>query len=805
MGIKYEPVESYCYDTLTLLDEILGFKLDSQEFISNEKIISKIGTEIDRLNSIREGHTLFSVTKDKDRTLILLLKKDNSYYIYSWKLKEAIEKKIDVEVHENSTNGNLYDFIVNGSHYSNRGIVASSCIVETLNGYNSNLIAGKNFTNYCKENKVLTSLRGEVIEKFIPTVIDIGKKRSSHINKYVNEQKEVIQNFLKKYHDIPFTLSCEFGKVTSTDRFMAAEIATVKEIGGKRHHAIKWTNYRKFSENLVHGIVTNSSHPTTRYRDVNVQQFGKSYIFTCDLRYSNNSDNFDPSYFERIPYNLLDEGRLILGYRVSDYDWRVIISPDPKVDPDFKETFEKDVKNLLSVEVDYSFNLNNSFIEIKERGTNMYFHQYADSKPNTYEDEDADLEARNSKTINPMQEKLKTLKKMCDEYNYVVKKNKAIGEDITVTDKIKYNHEEGKISYNDFSIAINDDYIKAKLYEEFQNKLVDFYRNETSEQVILDSLIAKIFHALTQRLDTKQIETIDIPVKLNGSIDIKITGKPSVRRQKTEDETKEGRIISVGKIFYLNDQRFNKNELLVVLKEITCYRNQEEADAFITNIGRLGLSVYIGITTGYEVNTWKDKDNPQDRIFKFKKLQGRSNYQLLLDNTSIPIKGKKLIGLLYENFIGDNPPNFLTKIPQYIYDSCESTMEYLKYKVLIDSTYEKYKDNAKAFLNKKVDDLDGKHVKYFNKRSRKKLDAVFLTGISGRNYVVAYDSKDSFVFMDPEAAEDPDTYKEGKYICMVDQSNIKSNISFDTVVSKLMALKNDSSIAHTIYNLQEEL
>jgi hypothetical protein len=345
------------------------------------------------------------------------------------------------------------------------------------------------------------------------------------------------------------------------------------------------------------------------------------------------------------------------------------------------------------------------------------------------------------------------------------------------------------------------------LFEEFNQKLIMYYRDNTrSEQEILDELISNTFKYLASRLESKQIESIDIPININGTISLKITGKPSVRRKKTEDET-EGKVLSVGRMYYINDQRFNKNELVIVLKEMICYRDQKQADKFIENVGKLGLSVYIGITTGYEVNfsTRRDEESNINRIFKFKKLTGRSSYQLLLDNTSIPIKGKKLIGLLYEKFIGENPPNFLSKIPTIIHESCQSSLEYLKYKILIDSTYDKYKTNAKEFLNKKVTDLGASHVKYNNQRSRKIMDAIYVTGASGRHYVIAYDFKDSFVFMDPVVDSGENTFKDGKYICMIDQSNIKSNISFDTVVSKLMALKNDSSIAHTIYNLQDEL
>ena len=146
--MKYEPTSDHCYSTLSLLEKILSFKLDSQEFISNEKIISKIGIEIDRLNKIKDGHTLLSITKDTNRTLILILKKENEYHIFSWKLKESIEKKIDVEIHEISNDSKIYDYIHEGPYYTYE-VKVSSIIVETLNGYNTNILQGQHFVEFC--------------------------------------------------------------------------------------------------------------------------------------------------------------------------------------------------------------------------------------------------------------------------------------------------------------------------------------------------------------------------------------------------------------------------------------------------------------------------------------------------------------------------------------------------------------------------------------------------------------------------------------------------------------------------------
>jgi hypothetical protein len=128
-------------------------------------------------------------------------------------------------------------------------------------------------------------------------------------------------------------------------------------------------------------------------------------------------------------------------------------------------------------------------------------------------------------------------------------------------------------------------------------------------------------------------------------------------------------------------------------------------------------------------------------------------------------------------------------------------MEYLKYRFLIDSTYEEFKNKSQEFLNKKVSDVDGRFVKYIHKG--KYLDGILVQGISKKMYIIAYDKTNSYVFASP--TQEGEHYIGGKYICMVDQSSIKSNIGYDTLISKLMALRNDSIIAPTIYNLQTEI
>jgi len=508
---------------------------------------------------------------------------------------------------------------------------------------------------------------------------------------------------------------------------------------------------------------------------MSAEQIGSSYMFTTkSSRWETPEGKFDENNLIRIPYNLIDKDRLILACRTKKFEWNIFVSPDPKVDVNYKETFEKDINDYLKRTCNKLDGTDTTYIYDEAVQGLLYYSTFITNAKHS------------NANIKGIPLYLKAMKDMLDEYNYVIKKNKATGSDVTITDNIKYNHEKGRISYNDFSIEIDDEMLKADLYETFNAHLIKYYRNESTEQEILDNITYTVFISLQRRINNNR-SNFSITIKINDVVEINLKARKS---------EKNGAIF-----YYLNNKRFNKNEIITLLREMTCYRNATEATAFISNISRLGLAVYIGITTGYEVKISKDKN----QVFKFRKLKGRANYQLILDGTDVPIKGKKLITLLYNDFIGEYVNNFKNKIPEYIYECTGSAVEYLKYKALIDSSYEAFKEKSHEFLRKKIKDMDAKETKYYNKKARKVFDAIYVEGTSKNKYIIAYDTKNSYVFMAPEYDEAEKRYGEGKYICMIDQSNIKSNISYDTVIAKLMALKNDSSIAHTIYNLEEEL
>jgi histone H3/H4 len=495
-------------------------------------------------------------------------------------------------------------------------------------------------------------------------------------------------------------------------------------------------------------------------------------IWIAETRPNSYYDDTPLENFNRIPYNHIDEGRYVVGIPRASGAYDIIIAGDPRIDKDCKE-------NLCKVLERYAETIAKNLTKLT--GTTI-----KDNK-NTmrYEDFESSV-TKESQDVKPLQIRLKALKKMVDEYQYIVKKQEAVGTDVKISDKVVYNHKEGKVSYNDFSIAINDEMLKGRLFQAFEKYLVTYYRGETTEETILNDILDKIFEELKARVNSFSSENTTIKIVLNECITVDLEIKTSKNKSK---------------LLYLNGQRFNKNEVLTVLREITCYRNQEEANRFISNIGKLGLSVYIGITTGYEATIDGNK-----KLFRFKKLKGRSNYTLLLDTIEIGIKGKDLINTLFSQFIGDRVPDFQGKVPKLIFESVESSADYVKYKFLIDTAYEAFKARSEEFLKKKVSDVGGEFCKYFNTNGKRIMSAISLTGMSGRKYIIAYDAKNSYVFLDPQVKQgEKNTYEEGKYVCMIDQSNIKSNIGYDTVISKLLALKNDSVIARNIYNLEEEI
>jgi len=771
MEFKYTRASS----KLDLLDKLLKCKLTAQQYTNYESILKKLAKLIDRLGKAThdKGHALIGIENGLNNDIILIvIEEKEKYTLYTWARTEVIERPLSFNIY---TENYMEDtnLLINDAKTNtplSKEEVISLMLTQDLTGYSLNNLKIKEYIAFSQsgeaDNEV--TIQTPFIKELAKTI-----KQVKTINKIEREKIiSTISSFAQKQDCENLALNINIDGL-QTDYICIGKITDIRQVGNNRHFKLEYIS-RKGSAPLHKGSVVASVHPG-KYHALNINKLGEIYIADSAHNYYGENNTFALENFKNIPYNYVDLNREFLAIKRSSNSWKIIISGDPRVDESFKNTFIEVINRYIKHCLIQDLNLNGTTIT---DGLSIYDYNVYESRLRS---ELKAEEIKNKGIRLPIQ----TLQKMISEYKYIVKKHRSVGKDVYITDKVIYNHTIGKISYGDFSIATSDELMKSRLYDKFEEYLIEFYRGTLTEEQILNGLLDKFFNELKERMTQVTGTGFESKITINDNTEINL---------KVVKTTRGANLV------YLNDQRFNRNEVLVVLREITCYRDKEEAKKFIANVGKLGLSVYIGITTGFELST-----SNENKIYKFKKEKGRSAYKLILDDLELNIKGKKLISLLYNDFIENRPFSFNNKLEKTIFNSVESSLDYLKYKFLIDSSYTAFKEKSKLFLDKKIDDIEGERCTYLPKKRHNPLDAVKLTGISGNTYIVCYDSKESFVFINPQKEEKNDYWNGGKYICMVDQSNIKSNIGYDTVISKLMALKNDSLIAGTIYNLNEEL
>lgn len=753
---NYKKSSYIAANGIDILECLVDCNMTATEFVNNQKIVEGIGEIVDEFVKKQQGHLLLKVTS-RNNTKLLLLSLYRWVQIHSWDLDESIDKIIEVEkMCEGDTT--VQEMISSRRNLKEEEYL-ECMITQTFDGYVINETRAKNMEDFLSESLQIEGDK-KVKERLEELEQSIAQTKRKH--------RGTVINYVKKLNCPELKLRISTDRAIDQHGISLVKIDEVRRIGNTRFYKIK-------VQDLGTGKIRTASFKRTATADsgtLNVVRADK--VHYVSLKNNNYNNTFPIDRCGYIPFNMIDQGREMIAFYVGAYNWKMIIGEDPRINPEHKTKLKEAAESLIEERCKKCINLGGTRIE----NSNQY------------------VISSYSNDTEEMSQMLKELRGMVDEYKYVTKKQKAVGTDVLITDKIKWNGKEGKMSYDDFSISVTDNYTRDQLEEAFKAALLKYYRGSMTEQAILDATVETFFDSLRRRINMYVREPIQMDIVFNDKVKVKLESRITSSRSR---------------LYYINGQKFNRNEIITLLKEMTCYRDQQQADTFIKNVGRLGLSVYIGITTGYETSLagrtrWgTTKVESKIRIFKFKKEpKGRSNYKMILDTIEIPIKGKALINLLFSEFIEERPHDYPTKVKKTVFTSVKNSSDFLKYRFLIDTAYNSFKKKAKEFLDKKVEDTGSEYTKYHNKSNRRVMEAIKVTGESGREYIVAYDQKESYVFIDPENSEDG-VYTGGKYICMVDQSNIKSNIGYDTVVSKVMSLKNDSVIASKIYNLEEEL
>jgi len=742
-----------------LIDFLISGNVTPEEVVQSEKVLEEFGKVVDELETMTTGYILMSIGIDKKKRAILLMVEPKTYYKYTIvtiDLPVAFDEPFSFKIEEINKEYNLVAELTKIKEKCKRGhmIPEELMIVETFSGYKLNIQrlrelsaifnsaddSAKTITGKELEDPTVVEFKA-ISDQYDAKVIATLELNNKRINKFVEELK--IGSNLKsnvKFEDIK--QATEFNLATPILNY--AVIDKVLKINDTRYAII--TKYAKFKDRITKMTEIVIKDPTDISREFTA--YPKHYVI--------DSYRFD---FDRVPYNLLDEGRVFLGPTNNS---ATVTKMFAGMDPRLKEYDKDAVTEALLDDV------------VARGGTVTATEAFIQDKDNKKLVQNLNLSRYSRASSVTIQEYLKYIKIMSEEYLYMVKNIKSSGSDVKITENISFDFVNSILKYNDFSLKIEDEQIKQRVYEQSSDASIIYFRGEKNEQETMDSILYDFYTAVKDKVMWSRTAEWECKFTFNNCTPISISKK--------------------GNLTYINGQRYNKNEIINVIKEVSCFRDGPAAAKFIETIGRLGLSVYIGVTTGYQI---------KDRLYRFKKLKGRSNYNMYVNDAVINIQGKQMLNKLYEACFTfkNGSPNQIDKL---VYDSVASKSDYIKYKLLIDKSLEEFTKKSKEFLEQRVKETESQFTEYMDVHRNTVLEGIFVTGISGNTYVICYDKKNSYVFMNPTKTSEG-KYTEGKYICMIDQSAIKSTISYDTVISKILALRNDSVMTNNIYNLKDEL
>ena len=756
-----------------LYDKLFFSELGLTEITNNDEVMMQLTENLEKIVAKSEGYSLFTIDI-KMKHHILLICKSKTYgasynFCYIMSDKKAIDTGTAFTVEEEK-DVDLYDFIKKQAISKLEELdIVSMMITKTMLGYRINKSIPQNAGDSISKYLSLTTTAPDSLLQLKRHSIVSIKRTKTEINGKFND--------LKHTYELPF----ESGVALELDHIYSNK----EENRGHNPYNAKFPNIFGRIDDVITVNNKRIALMTVYDGDACVKKsIVYSRITTSELYYKSdnarvvnlNNISYVDTAINNIDYNYIDKGRFFVILGDGYYFKKNIIFQDPLV----KQLTLDDIQNELDIIVDKAVKDN---IGIRNCSINIQ-----DESKKTFKLDLWKYGSTGSFNIN-YKEVLKSLKGMYNEYTYVVKKNKSEGSDVKITDSLTYFHEDGKLQYNDFAIETSLETVKAKLHTAAKEYMLKYYRKEITEEKILAELTDLFYKQIDYFLTTTSV-TYDFTVKFNNSVEVLI------------EVAKGGNNFT-----YINSNRVNKNEISSILTEISCYTSQTAADKFIDNITKKGLSVFIGVSSGYFYN---------DKFYKFKTSESSGEYKMSIDGIEVNVKGKKLFNTLFSIAFknereGKARISNSDYINNHVFASVSSKFDYIKYKIMIDKSYQIFINKSKEFLDKKVIETTSEHIKYYDANQNKVYDAIKVTGTSGKTYAIAYDLRESFVFMNPTintAITEPDTddvYHGGTYICMIDQSKMKATVGYDTVVSKLLSLRHDSVIASTIYNLEDEL
>jgi hypothetical protein len=260
-------------------------------------------------------------------------------------------------------------------------------------------------------------------------------------------------------------------------------------------------------------------------------------------------------------------------------------------------------------------------------------------------------------------------------------------------------------------------------------------------------------------------------------------------------------------VFYINDKRINKDEVVDVMLKAICANTQESYTEALDIISKTSLEMHKFILEGLNIDITfgnmpkelegylTDSDIKKYMSLSFRIAREKGINYIELGSKFIKIKdSRKLMDLRYRSSQYSEitrlfgPGTTVLEEPIEIHSQMADIIEVARAKYL--AAFEK----SKELLAFSLKELDATVTNF------KGSDGVVIRGNSGNQYFIKVSNLNDPMKGEPECTVY--LYPSYTHICIVDKSSTVKTVGMDKLVARMFALKNDSFLTGEIHTLK---
>ena len=397
-----------------LLDKLISYKLNAETVANSEVAIKAICEAVDSLEKKLFGYTLLSITNNKTSRLHLITKvekKWQAYTVYSWNIDEKIEKPLDAKIHEISNDNieeQLRELSVKYNNdftniYIDRDSLVNYLITDSLTGYVVSLKKVTDHLDFLASNQITKVIDLNTIKTdSLPyELMEIGNFVNDTIDKKQRDVREIITTFSENLQCDKLSLVVSNMCFSREKEIAVGKITKVTTNNLTRTYQVtifSKDTEKKLNKAYITTIVSSAKAGTTG-SSIKLNTIGPMWMGETRPGYSEEAriDNFT-----RIPYNFIDEGRIVLSVPRMGPSYDIFVCPDPRVDANHLETSKTVLVKYIDALTKNLARLSGT--SISDGSMRLDFNSFESTI------------SKDSADVKPLNIRLKALKKMVDEY-----------------------------------------------------------------------------------------------------------------------------------------------------------------------------------------------------------------------------------------------------------------------------------------------------------------------------------------------------------------------------------------------------